>query len=71
MISGVSIPIVISLVSIGFSSGIFVGLLAVKFVSKKECRRDMQEMWLQVDAIRKVLMGKKITFELKPVVDES
>ena len=65
-----AIPLIISIASIAFSAGLFVGLLTAKFVSKKECHNDMQEVWAQLDVIRNALIGKKIIFELKPIINE-
>ena len=63
----VSLPIVISIASLTFSAGMFIGLFTSRFVNKKDCQQKSDAMWAQVDAIRNCMTGGKIKFELRMV----
>jgi hypothetical protein len=67
----VDIAVVIALVSVGWSAGLFVGMLFSKFVSKKECEVKCQKIWDRIDCITDGLTGGKITFELRQLKSES
>ena len=59
--------VVIALVSLSWSAGLFVGLFTAKFISKKDCEKNREAIWAQVDAMRNCMTGGKITFELKQI----
>lgn len=72
----VSLSITITLVSVAWSAGMFVGLFAAKFVQKKECKVHRTEIetdssikfdaiWKRIDAIQDVLTGGKYAFEIR------
>lgn len=67
MFSPSTIPIITTVASLSFSIGLGVGLLLVKFRTKRSCKKEMTEAWDQINAIRNLLIGKKITFELRQV----
>ena len=60
-------PLVIALVSLSWSAGMFVGLFTARFISKKECEKNREAIWAQVDAIRNCMTGGKVVFELKQI----
>ncbi len=66
-ISGMSIPIGISLITVAWSAGLFVGLFTAKFVSKKECRVEKNKLHERIDNIQNLLSGGRIYFELRQV----
>ena len=59
--------VVIALVSLSWSAGLFVGLFTAKFISKKDCEKNREAIWAQVDAMRNCMTGGKIMFELKQI----
>ena len=63
----ISLQVVIALVSVSWSAGLFFGVLAVRFVSKRECQRTTGQIWDAIDGIQNVMMGGKTTFELRAV----
>ena len=61
------LSIVIVLLSISWSAGVFVGLLTAKFVSKRECNLKTNNIHARIDNIQDLLAGGKIHFELRQV----
>lgn len=66
-----SIPLAVTLISISWSVGLFVGLFTARFVSKKECEENQCKIWERIDAIQNVLVGGRMTFELRPMAQGS
>jgi len=62
--------IAITIASISFSSGVVVGFFTSKFISKKDCERNRQALWEQVDAIRNCMTGGKVRYELRMVPEK-
>jgi hypothetical protein len=73
-----SIPmsIVLTLVTISWSVGLFVGLFTARFVGKKDCElmrsstkvesdKRFDALWERVDSIQDCLTGGKIMFEVR------
>ena len=67
----ISVEIVITISTIAWSAGLFVGMFTSKFVGKKQCAIDMDKVWNRMDAIQDCMTGGKITFELRPVRDNT
>ena len=63
----IELPVVITIASLMFSTGMFMGIFTSRFVNKKECQQKSDAMWAQVDAIRNCMTGGKIKFELRMV----
>lgn len=61
------LAVVIALVSVSWSAGLFVGLFSARFTSKKDCEKNRVAIWEQVDAMRNCMTGGKIVFELKQI----
>jgi len=66
----ISIPVVIAIVTVAWSAGLFVGMFTAKFVSKKQCNVDMGKVWDRMDMIQNCMTGGKITFELRPAKEQ-
>jgi len=62
-----NIPLVITLCSVTWSAGLFVGMFTSRFVIKKDCTKSKAEMWSRIDQIQNALTGGKIRFELKMI----
>lgn len=61
------LSLVIAMISISWSAGVFVGLFTARFISKKECDKNREAIWAQVDAMRNCMTGGKVVFELKQI----
>lgn len=59
--------LVITLCSIAWSAGLFIGMFTSRFVLKKDCLKHKAEMWGRIDAIQNCLAGGRIQFELRMV----
>jgi hypothetical protein len=60
----VSIEIVISLMSVAFSGGLFVGMLTVRFITRKECEKNRETAWKRIDAIQDCMTGGRYQFQV-------
>jgi hypothetical protein len=63
----VPVEIVIAIVSISWSAGMFVGMLFGKFVSKKDCEANRNKIWERLDCVQDCMAGGKIVFEMRQV----
>ena len=63
----VSISVAITIASLTWSVGLFVGLFTARFVNKKDCQTMQSKLWNRIDAIQNILAGGKMTFELRPI----
>ena len=54
----------ITLISLAWSVGVFIGLFTAKYVSKKECKENMKGVWDRLDDIQNCMTGGKMTFEV-------
>jgi hypothetical protein len=59
--------LVIALVSVAWSAGLFCGMLTTKFVTKKSCDDKHKEVWGNIDAMRNCMAGGVVHFELRRV----
>ena len=67
----VSLQLAVTLISLAWSIGLFVGLFTARFMSKKECKEIQCKVWERIDAIHDVMAGGKITFELRAVKEKN
>jgi hypothetical protein len=59
--------ILVALLSVTWTAGMFVGLFAARYMSKKECKERCDQIWQRIDSIQDGLTGQPIHFELKMV----
>jgi len=59
--------LVIALISIAWSGGVFVGMFASRFVAKKQCDLHRADLWHRLDSIQHCLTGGHIQFELRMI----
>lgn len=57
--------LLIAIISVTWSAGLFCGLLTARFVQKRECDKHRREVWSRLDTIQDALLGEPINFVLK------
>ena len=61
----ISLEIVIAIGSICWTTGLFVGLLTSRFVSRKDCAEAKDQLWKRVDALQDAMTGGPYTFSVR------
>ena len=66
-----SLSVVLGLMSLAWSAGLFIGILTAKFVSKKDCSQKSTAIHERIDDVQHLLSGGKMIFELKQITPKN
>ena len=63
----IDISIVITLLSVSSTGAFALGMLTTRFVAKADCEKCKAAIWDNIDGLKEVMMGGKVSFELRMV----
>ena len=63
----IDVSIVIALVTVSLSCGMYLGMFTARFMSKKDCAVHRNDLYDKLDDIKGCLIGGEMVFELRQV----